>query len=153
VGLPEAQMAEESSQFNASERIESAKAAVIGGFSLVLGFVLVAIARYFIPQVPVVSPLTLDGWLHGAIAFFSGFLFGVTYRYAVRRDRNFQLKSGVAAAFGLVRGFAEVDLGLDAGVELGQLALRLGESLVLFAIAGIILDFALQRGWVKPFGS
>lgn len=32
-------------------------------------------------------------------------LFGVTFRYAVRRDLgNLQLKSGVAAAFGLVRG-------------------------------------------------
>ena len=55
--------------------------------------------------------IAVDGGLsYGALAsqagiFLSCLLFGVTYRYAVRRDLgNLQLKSGVAAAFGLVRG-------------------------------------------------
>lgn len=40
-----------------------------------------------------------------AITFISCALFGVTFRYAIRRDLdNFQLKSGTAAAFGFVKG-------------------------------------------------
>lgn len=48
---------------------------------------------------------TLGALLSQVGILVSCVLFGVTYRYAVRRDlRNLQLKSGVAAAFGLVRG-------------------------------------------------
>lgn len=40
-----------------------------------------------------------------AITFASCALFGVTFRYAVRRDLdNFQLKAGTSAAFGCVKG-------------------------------------------------
>lgn len=43
--------------------------------------------------------------LPSAITFISCALFGVTFRYAVRRDLdNFQLKTGTAAAFGFVKG-------------------------------------------------
>ncbi|KAK2981913.1 hypothetical protein RJ640_019133 [Escallonia rubra] len=43
--------------------------------------------------------------LPSAITFVSCALFGVTFRYAVRRDfDNFQLKNGTAAAFGFVKG-------------------------------------------------
>lgn len=49
--------------------------------------------------------LSLGALLSQAGILVSCALFGVTYRYAVRRDLgNLQLKSGVAAAFGLVRG-------------------------------------------------
>lgn len=49
--------------------------------------------------------LSLGALLSQASILVSCSLFGVTYRYAVRRDLgNLQLKSGVAAAFGLVRG-------------------------------------------------
>jgi len=43
--------------------------------------------------------------LPSTITFISCALFGLTFRYAVRRDLdNFQLKTGTAAAFGIVKG-------------------------------------------------
>ena len=55
--------------------------------------------------------LTVGALLSQAGILLSCVLFGVTYRYAVRRDvGNLQLKSGVAAAFGLVRGKRIVSL-------------------------------------------
>jgi hypothetical protein len=93
------------------------------------------------------------------MALVGGFLFGVTYRYAIRRDTNPQLKSGVVLAFGLVRAFGQVDAGLsfEAGKmpglqELLPLAVVGVESVVLFAIAGLVLDWAIGRLLIKPFG-
>lgn len=43
-----------------------------------------------------------------AITFVSCALFGVTFRYAVRKDSDdFHLKTGTAAAFGVVKGIIE----------------------------------------------
>ncbi|MBO9998458.1 MAG: hypothetical protein J7641_05530 [Cyanobacteria bacterium SID2] len=94
--------------------------------------------------------LSIELALHLATVFFSGFLFGMTYRYAVRDDNNPHLKSGVVLAFGLVRGLAEIE-GSSNGlsIELANL-LPLFESLGLFAIAGILLDSAIRHQWVKP---
>jgi len=86
-------------------------------------------------------------------------LFGVTYRYAVRKDsENIQLKSGVVAAFALARGFGEADVyiracdGLSVKVAL-ESALLCGESFVLILFAALGLEAALQRGFVKAFPS
>lgn len=47
--------------------------------------------------------------LHLAIIFISCALFGVTFRYTVRRDLdNIQLKTGTSAAFGLVKGSSNI---------------------------------------------
>ncbi|XP_057978130.1 uncharacterized protein LOC131164725 isoform X2 [Malania oleifera] len=55
-----------------------------------------------------------------AVTFISCALFGVTFRYAIRRDLdNVQLKTGTSAAFGFVKGLATLaggpPLELDAG--------------------------------------
>ena len=90
--------------------------------------------------------------------------------YALRRDvGNVQLKSGVVAAFGLVRamGAAEVlynGYGLtfpgsflllepDALEFVLTGALTAGESLLIFAFAALGLEGALRAGLVKPFPS
>ena len=90
-----------------------------------------------------------------AIAGASGFLFGVTYRYVIRRDRNPHLNSGAVLAFGLVRGLAQVDttLGgvLDGTTSVLTLVVMVLESIVLFAVAGRMLDWAMARDWIKPF--
>lgn len=52
--------------------------------------------------------------MSGAIAFFSGLLFGVTYRYLIRSDKNPQLKAGGVLAFGLVRGLTQIELGWNS---------------------------------------
>jgi hypothetical protein len=84
----------------------------------------------------------------------------VNYRYAIRTDTNPQLKSGVVLAFGLVRAFGQLDAGwfFEAGKmpvaqQLLPFVVRSVESVLLFAIAGFVLDWAKGRSWIKPFDS
>ncbi|MDB9375606.1 hypothetical protein [Nodularia sphaerocarpa] len=138
-----------------AERLESLKAGIIGGVCLCVAFLITSVvntlvlARYF----PLFASLQIDinwrWWLSGGIAAFSGLLFGVTYRYIIRKDQNPQLKSGGVLAFGLVRGLTQIDC---AKTILPGLVLA-GESVLWFAIGAIALDSTIQIGWIKPFGS
>ena len=146
-------------QFVSLERIESLKAGLLGGFSGAIAFlVTTAIERLTISQIDVLptEPEALLSLLVAVtIAGASGFLFGVTYRYVIRRDRNPHLNSGAVLAFGLVRGLAQVDttLGgvLDGTTSVLTLVVMVLESIVLFAVAGRMLDWAMARDWIKPF--
>lgn len=155
----------DSSNFSAAERLESLKAGSLAALSLLLAFGLVAIANNLIlAKLPALTTLQttaidLNLVVRCAIASISGFLFGVTYRYAIRRDTNPQLKAGVVLAFGLVRGLAQVDVELSGHTSI-LLAKNIGfyaalalESMLMFAIAAIILDFTIQRHWIEPFNS
>jgi hypothetical protein len=137
-----------------TERIESLKA---GGFSaLATGsfFGLTIVLHQLALQQQLGWQVTTANWLVGwAIAIFSGFLFGVTYRYIIREDENPHLKSGAVTAFGLVRGLAQADASLSSDYNLLPLALSTGESILLFAVARLLLDWALSQGWLKPFRS
>lgn len=137
----------------AAERIESLKAGIAGagvatlGFGLLFGlycWLALPEATNWLDQI---SPAML---LRSGIAALSGFLFGVTYRYAVRTDCNPQLKTGVALAFGLVRGLAEVEQTLLTP-PYWFTAVQLLESLTLFGIVALSLDWMMQMGWVKAF--
>lgn len=78
------------------ERLESVKAASI---SAIVGTL--AGLPIFLNQVTSISQLALPT----AITFISCALFGVTFRYTIRRDLdNIQLKTGTSAAFGFVKG-------------------------------------------------
>ena len=56
------------------------------------------------------------------INFVSCGLFGVTFRYAVRRDLdNIQLKTGTSAAFGFVKGLATLGRGPPLEFDTGSL--------------------------------
>lgn len=129
----------------AADRLESLKAGLCAAVAATLTDAGVAL-------VVTETPLTL--LLRLAIVGASGFLFGVTYRYAVRRDTNPQLKSGAVGAFGLVRGLALLENAMSRGaISDGTIAialLSLLESLGLFAVAGLCLDWALQQGWIAP---
>lgn len=143
------------------ERLESAKAAAI------------AAAAGALADLPLSALSAGDGGggdaaaLSAALALFSAaascFLFGVTYRYAVRKDVwNTQLRGGVVAAFGLVRaaGAADVLQAAAAGSSGGPLSLEVVgtgalyalESLLIFGFAATALEAAFQKGLVRRFG-
>lgn len=78
------------------ERLESIKAALI---SAVIGTF--AVLPISLTRVTSYSELILPL----AITFASCALYGVTFRYAIRRDLDdSQLKSGTCAAFGIIKG-------------------------------------------------
>jgi hypothetical protein len=141
------------------ERLESLKGGAIGGISS--GLIWGALEWGLSPWRGGSSwPVGLLGC---AIAGLTGFLFGVTYRYVIRDDRNPHLKAGAVGAFALTRGLAQVEPRLVEQVTLlptgkfslaawALMLLLLGQNLVMLTIARWVLDFALARGWLKRFG-
>lgn len=142
------------------ERIESLKAGIVGSgaagatFAItILVHQLLSLQNEYLSTTLIISFTHLQTAISGAIALVSGFLFGITYRYIVRTDQNSHLKSGAVLAFGLIRGFAAIEnLSVVQG-EWGWLAARVTESILLFAIAQIALDWAMRQKWIKPFQS
>lgn len=139
------------------ERIESLKAGMLSAFALMGAYSLNAIGNSLVlaKQFEVFAPLqitTLFGLLvKVAIAFLSGFLFGVTYRYVVREDENKHLKDGVVLAFALVRGLAPTEV--EPNLAFWLLCLLGVESIFCFTIARLTLDWAIGNNWLKPFKS
>lgn len=146
----------------AAERVESLKAGLVGALAATGVFWAgVALSSLYQPwfDAIVTQPWPRSGALpwpnlpgfallfQSGVALLSGFLFGVTYRYVVRNDRNSHLQSGAVLAFGLVRGLAQVDLS-DAYALAG---FKIVESLLLFGMAAWVLDQLMQRGWLKQF--
>lgn len=131
------------------ERIESVKAGSLSGIAAGIGYG--SIATIDILMLPEYSRSLISLGLEAAISIVTGFLFGVTYRYIVRTDRNDHLNAGAVLAFGLVRGLAQIDV---SRFELNQIWLDgfiVGKSILLFSIARYLLDLALVAGWVLPF--
>ncbi len=154
-----AQIKQVASEFTQSweERWQSLRAGLVsaGATSLVVCGMIGS--RQWLPRLwPVllpVQPLELtDGFLLGAIAQLSGFLFGVTYRYIVRQDNNPHLKAGAVGAFSLVRGLAQIEA-CGSGASISLWLLFLLESFALFLGARLALDRAINGGWVKPYPS
>jgi hypothetical protein len=139
------------------ERVESLKAGVVGA----LGAAIAAGAIMLINQQWLWQTVTLPAWnpldtvwqwvISGGIAALSGFLFGVTYRYIIRCDRNPHLNAGAVLAFGCVRGLTQIDVGLHMDSAWLPLLITLSESLVLFAATRLLLDLSLAQRWLKPF--
>jgi hypothetical protein len=141
-----------------AERLESLKAGVIGSISLGLAFLTTSfinilwISKYFptlsYEQIDLVN---LQMLLNGVIAGFSGFLFGVTYRYIIRLDANPHLKTGGVWAFGLVRGLTQIEVGWNINNSVLPFLILAGESILWFALAAFVLDTAILQKWLKPF--
>jgi hypothetical protein len=129
-----------------AERLESLKSGIVAG-SMAAG---TEATLQLVQGFSTVGALDLGYGVDVAIATVSGFLFGVTCRYAIRKDENPHLSSGVVLAFGLVRGLAQVngqDLSLSTLPLIGFAVL---ESILLFAVAYTGLSVAMRVGWVKP---
>jgi len=131
------------------ERIKSVKAGSLGGITTGISYgLMLTIDRFLLHEY---SRAFVSLGLQVSIAVVSGFLFGVTYRYIIRTDRNDHLNSGAVLAFGLVRGLAQVNV---AEFDLSQVwmdSLIVAKSVVMFAIARYILDRALAKSWILPF--
>ncbi|BAZ28101.1 hypothetical protein NIES4074_05320 [Cylindrospermum sp. NIES-4074] len=136
-----------------AERLESLKAGIIGGFSLGLAFIITSFVNTLVLAKYLPALTTEQFLLSGAIAIFSGFLFGVTYRYIIRVDKNPQLKAGGVFAFGLVRGLTQIEVGWNLAETIVPLLVLALESVFWFAVAAIAIDIAIQLGWLKPFPS
>ncbi len=133
------------------EQIESIKAGSLSGIAAGVSYgLMITIDRLVWHEYS--SPLSSLGW-EVAISIIDGLLFGVTYRYIIRTDRNDHLNAGAVLAFGLVRGLAQVHL---PELELAQIwsnGLIVGKSILLFAIARYTLDYAISLRWISPFKS
>ena len=139
--------------FSDAERWESLKVAAVSAIATGLAWILTTFANGFIPAELLPSSFTDEiGLLRGAIALFSGALFGITYRYAIRTDNHAPLQGGVVAAFGLVRGLVIAEQAVrygDVGWHLGIVVL---EAILWFAIAATAIQTGFAMGWLKPFG-
>lgn len=142
------------------ERWESLKAGMVGAIAAGLLFSLFTLVETKI--LTLYLPASLSGcsrsWgtpflISLAIAMLAGFLFAVTYRYVIRQDQNFHLGSGAVMAFGLVRGLAQVDVGVQAQVSPIPLVIMVLDSVLLFAGLRLVLDWAIAQGWLKFFSN
>lgn len=147
-----------SSQFTATERFESFKAAALGGACAGLVSLLTRLFNRFwiqnslaIPSFTGLAGLTL--LINLAIAALSGSLFAITYRYAIRQDQNPQLNIGVVLAFTLTRGLAQVDAGSAIAQNFWPFLSACGESFLIFAAAAGAIALANRLRWISRFGS
>ncbi|KAM0046299.1 hypothetical protein Hdeb2414_s0009g00314561 [Helianthus debilis subsp. tardiflorus] len=132
------------------ERFESVKAASISAIVGTLAGLPISLA-----QAANTSQLILPS----AITLISCALFGVTFRYAVRRDlNNFQLKTGTSGAFAFVKGLATLGGGPPMELEIGSIsshaftgAVYISENLLIFLFAAVGLDFCIKLGILSPF--
>ncbi len=133
------------------ERIESVKAGSLSGIAtgMAYGAILGLDRLVFSRHSGALSSVALEV----AIAITGGFLFGVTYRYIIRTDRNDHLNSGAVLAFGLVRGLAQVNVRDVEMSQIGLNSLTVAENILLFTIARHTLDYALAARWILPFKS
>ncbi|KAF7073778.1 hypothetical protein CFC21_078723 [Triticum aestivum] len=133
-----------------SERLESAKAAAISSIIGVLASL--PISSYEVHSLPQL-------FFRSSVVLISCALFGVTFRYAVRRDLdNIQLKTGAAAAFAVVRGLALLESGRPFELSTDALmslaldgAVSVVGSIFIFLSSAIALDYCFKMGFLSPF--
>ncbi|KAL8216604.1 hypothetical protein R6Q57_023441 [Mikania cordata] len=141
---------EREEMYKNKERFESIKAASISAIVGTLAGLPISLT-----QAANTSQLILPS----VITLISCALFGVTFRYAVRRDLdNFQLKTGTSAAFGFVKGLATLGGGPPMELDVGSVtshaltgAVYISENLLIFLFAAVGLDFCIKLGILSPF--
>ncbi|CAI0441806.1 unnamed protein product [Linum tenue] len=94
-----------------------------------------------------------------AVTFLSCALFGVTFRYVVRRDLDdSHLKTGAIAAFGFVKGLGRLSGGAPLELNPASIlshgidgAVYVSQSLLVFGFAAVSLDYCFKVGIISPF--
>ena len=156
----------ESEHLSVADRLESFKAGFLGAIASVFAFFAIALLHHFLQNFltgQLISSFELGNSFILLIKLgmigFSGFLFAVTYRYIVRRDRNSHLKSGAILAFACIRSFGAIDRDLPTLtlLPLVQLALAIAilllENIAWLTIVQSILETAIQHKWIAAFSS
>jgi hypothetical protein len=138
-----------------AERVASLKAGIVGGtilafstdifVSINYGLAVMEGDRFSSLQVT----MGLDLLLRLGIAWVSGFLFAVTYRYIIRDDNNSHLKDGAVLAFSIVRCLALLEGNSHWQEDIYSLVVLSGESILGFALVRLCLDLSMKRGWLK----
>ncbi len=128
------------------ERFESIKAGILTGLAIA---VIAGIGAVINPEFMRLPTIALDV----SIAGFSGGLFGITYRHLVSQGQDEHLKSGAIGAFALVRGLAQAELFWVYRANLWAVGIAIVESFVMFGVAALLLDFALNARWIQPFNA
>lgn len=132
------------------ERLESVKAASISALVGTLSGLPICFTQ---------ATNTTQLLLSVAINFVCCALFGVTFRYTVRRNLDDgQLKTGVAAAFGVVKGLAILSAGPLLELNFESLlayawdgTIYVSENLIIFVFAAVSLDYCLKTRLLSPF--
>ncbi|XP_021757745.1 uncharacterized protein LOC110722760 [Chenopodium quinoa] len=132
------------------ERLESVKAAAVCALVGTLAAVPIYLSRV------TDSPQLL---LQLGVTFVSCALFGVTFRYAVRRDiDDSHLKTGAAGAFAVVKGLATLSGGSPLEFNSASFlshavdgAFFVFQDLFIFTFAAVSLDFCFKSRFVSPF--
>ncbi|XP_030951793.1 uncharacterized protein LOC115975229 [Quercus lobata] len=132
------------------ERVESVKAALISALVGTLAGLPISLTQATSSS-ELILPLTIN--------FISCALFGVTFRYTIRRDLdNSQLKTGTSAAFGFVKGLAMLGSGPPLELNTGSFlshafdgAVYVSENLFLFVFASVGLDYCFKMKLLSPF--
>lgn len=132
------------------ERIESLKAGSLSGITMGIADGAIGGLDRLVTSLAIPSDSLV---VEVALAISGGFLFGVTYRYIIRTDRNAHLNSGAVLAFGLVRGLAQVNIRDWDLTEIGANGLIVAENILLFTLARYAIDYALAARWISPFKS
>lgn len=104
---------------------------------------------------------------HAGLAV-SGILFGLTYRYAIRRDENPNLKQGVIGAFSITRSLGTVQalaaecapsIPLDCGPPFHLFTWKmllegtgaLVEASVFFLGISLVIEYCFKKKWISKF--
>ena len=126
------------------ERIESIKSGLLSALALTGVSAVGSVINPVFVHRPTIA-------LEIGIAAFSGILFGITYRHLVGTGEDDHLQSGAIGAFALVRGLAQAELFWMYGENLWTIGIAIIESFVMFGIAALLLDIALQKNWIQRF--
>lgn len=132
------------------ERVESVKAALIAAIVGSVAGLPLTLSR---------AAEASDLILPLGVTFASCALFGVTFRYVVRRDLDdVHLKTGAATAFGVVKGLGTLaggaQLELNSSSFLSHAidgAIFISGDLLVFLLASVGLDFCFKMKLLSPY--
>lgn len=141
------------------ERVESLKAGILGGITFIIADFIVRLFNQEFLTIKfnnLANLLTIIDdqffWKLIIISGFTGFLFGVTYRYIIRTDQNSHLKDGAVLAFALTRGLVLLEsLNHLNLTDLIPYLILICEIIFCFLITRFILDLGLFYQWLNPF--